>query len=597
MESNKGLLTNHQLGAFYTPEVLSTYVASRLIDFYIEDFSNGKNLIDVKVLDPACGDGALLKSFEKALISKLEEMEFGNIKDGKSSNVFGIDINEQACVEAELNLKNVLFYGRDQQYLVKDALTLMNLNMKNNKILPKELVNFFQSSEGVDCIITNPPWGADLNLNATELKGLGYNLATGQFDSYEVMVELSLSLLKPDGYMALILPDSIFLSEHKNFREFLLKNTTIKLMCRLGEGFFNKVYRSTVVLIIQNRNFQDTDKAICFNLNKENRKKVLNKSLTLLDVEREHSHLISQNRFFNDKEFKFDIDISEREVEQRLLKKIERYDNCWDFFDSGRGVEISKMGLLQICQACLSAFPKGKKETLICKFCGAENNLELQKIIDSKAKPNWEPVIAGEDVNRYMLKKSKYINPNIPSFNYKKAILKNNKNKLLIRKTGLGISASIDYQNSYTLQTVFHFFAKDNIPGYLNVEYLLGVINSRVLLYYHLKKSGETEWKSHPYVTQKLIKELPMPLINDEMKAQLKIAEAISNTVKKIMKHDISIKQKIELDLMIESYVIKLFEITREEYKIIEETINNAEQLKSISALRIPEGHNINFNI
>jgi len=596
MINNNGALTNHQLGAFYTPEILSTYVANKLITYYTADFGDELDLMSIKVLDPACGDGALLKAFEKALYSKLSTTNLSENNTKVISNVFGIDINEKACLESEENLKNVLIEGRHQKYLVHDALTLMNEEMKIKSKLPKLVEDFLQSKDGVDCIITNPPWGAELNQNSKQLKELGYHLATGQFDSYEIMIELSLSLLRKDGFMALILPDSIFLSEHRDFREFLLKNSTIKLICRLGEGFFAKVFRSTVILIIQKRVAISSDRVLCFTLNKDNRKRILSEKKTLLDVEKENAHLIKQSRFLNDKEFRFDIDISDTQIELQLLNKIERYESCWDYFDSGRGIEISKQGQLQICESCLSNYPKAKSETSVCKVCGEMDSLILQKIIEPKNVGNWDLVLAGEDINRYLLKKSKYINPNVSNFNYKESVLKTKNPKLLIRKTGLGISASIDYENSYTLQTVFHFIAKKDNPDYINVEYLLGVLNSRVILYYHLKKSGETEWKSHPYVTQKLIKELPIPSIKESIE-EIKIAKAISENVKKLLKPETSIEQKIDLDLIIESYVIKLFGINEEEYKLIEETINSAEQLKSISALKIPDGRRINFSI
>ena len=43
------------------------------------------------------------------------------------------------------------------------------------------------------------------------------------------------------------------------------------------------------------------------------------------------------------------------------------------------------------------------------------------------------------------------------------------------------------------------------------LEFMLAVLNSRAMYYFLAKKHGETEWRSHPYLTQKQVLDLPMP--------------------------------------------------------------------------------------
>ncbi|MEK4863924.1 MULTISPECIES: Eco57I restriction-modification methylase domain-containing protein [Bacillus] len=587
---------NHKLGAFYTPDLLSSYVAKRLLGFFLNDEdNNNKGIANITVLDPACGDGALLKAFENEINLRLNRIEdkIANIEE--SSKVFGIDVNPVACEESEENVSKIIRPDRFQSYLNLDTLTLMNKDLKLNNILPPKIKKFLEKEEGVDCIITNPPWGASINLSSEQLREAGYELAIGQYDSYELMIEISLKLLRENGYMALILPDSIFLHQHKLFREFLLRNTSIKLIYRLGEGFFSGVYRSTVILIIKKQSFTQDSEVSCLNLKKEHRRQILNNKATLLDIELECAHTVPQSRFIQDKEYRFDIDISNSEIELNLIEKIETPPLCWEYFESGRGIEISKFGNVQICKTCSAIFPLSKNGNGVCKKCGALNSLVDYKIIDKNktSQTGWEPVLAGEDINRYALKNSRYINTTLEGYNYKYDRLKSNKPKLLIRKTGLGISASIDYDNRYTLQTVFHFTSKEEAPSYLNVEYVLGVLNSRVLLYYHLKKTGELEWKSHPYVTQTQLKELPVPFIDPDNDEGINIAYQITEKVRLILSEHPNSEEFIRLDLEIESLVLKLFGISREEYVIVNDTINRAEQLKSISALQVPKGFKI----
>lgn len=588
---------NHKLGAFYTPDILSSYVSKRLIEFFLNDEDNNKDIANISVLDPACGDGALLKAFENEINWRLNSTEYNDecfVNNKKVTNVFGIDINPIACKEAEENVSAVIRNGRTQTYMIEDSISLMNKSWKKNDILPNRVKEFILNKDAIDCIITNPPWGATLNLSAQELRGSGYELAFGQYDSYEIMIELSLKLLKQNGYMALILPDSIFLQQHKPFREFLLKNTTIKLIYKLGEGFFNGVFRSTVLLIVKKSTFFQENEVICLSLNKEQRKNVLKNRDTLFNIELQASHLVPQSRFLQDKDYRLDIDVSNSEIELNLIEKIEKHQVCWGYFESGRGIEIAKSGEVQICSKCSSVFPKSKNENVSCKSCSTGESLLSNKIIDKTYHTNWETVLAGEDVNRYSINNSRYINTMLAKFNYKQTMLKSKKPKLLIRKTGLGISASIDYDNRFTLQTVFHFIKKEEAPEYLNVEYVLGVLNSRTLLYYHLKKTGEMEWKSHPYVTQTLIKELPIPLIEQSDVEGIKLANEISNKVKEILSIKPSDNKFIHLDLEIETLVTQLYGINKDEFKIIQDTISSAEQLRSISALKVPDGYEIN---
>jgi hypothetical protein len=85
--------------------------------------------------------------------------------------------------------------------------------------------------------------------------------------------------------------------------------------------------------------------------------------------------------------------------------------------------------------------------------------------------------------------------------------------KLLVRKTGLGLNASVDTSGSVTNQVVFHYLLKPDAPDFF-LHYLEGVLCSSVMLALHVARSGETEWRSHPYVTPKVLGSLPIPSPN-----------------------------------------------------------------------------------
>ena len=110
--------------------------------------------------------------------------------------------------------------------------------------------------------------------------------------------------------------------------------------------------------------------------------------------------------------------------------------------------------------------------------------------------------------------------------------------KLLVRKTGRGIYSTIDRTGAYTNQVVYIFKLRNALPeqhGPLRLSYMLGVLNSRMMLYRYYKKLGDIEWKSFPYMTQKTIMELPVRRIdfNDTRQAYFhnRIADIVDEVI------------------------------------------------------------------
>lgn len=153
----------------------------------------------------------------------------------------------------------------------------------------------------------------------------------------------------------------------------------------------------------------------------------------------------------------------------------------------------------------------------------------------------------------------------------------------MVRKTGIGIYATIDYADSYVPQVVFIFRLKDaragNDENYA-LEYFLGVLNSRLMLYYHYKKTGDVEWKSFPYVTQKTIQQLPTARIDFGDRNQKRLHDEISHKVSVILNANAPIDR--DADLEIEDLVMKLYGITSEEKMHIWGELEKVQKLRII---------------
>ena len=213
------LLSNNKerkkaLGAFYTPQVLSDLLAKLLVPL-----CEKTNDSHITALDPATGDGILLESFEK--IAKKHKI---GIK------LIGIDIDKRA-----INSSKKRFEGCESEYVFINTDALYPLdNSIPSKGWDALIKKYFP--DGIDLIVSNPPWGADIS-NYASLHH-DFKTAIGQFDIYDLFIETIIENLRQDGIYGIIVPDSIYCQEHKKIREILLTRTTVKGIIRLGEGFF-----------------------------------------------------------------------------------------------------------------------------------------------------------------------------------------------------------------------------------------------------------------------------------------------------------------------------------------------------------------------
>lgn len=189
--------------------------------------------------------------------------------------------------------------------------------------------------------------------------------------------------------------------------------------------------------------------------------------------------------------------------------------------------------------------------------------------------------VAG-DVDRYCAFPSRAIRLNVEGINYKN-LETYFKRRLLVRKTGVGLKASITTEHCMTNQVVFHYSDSDrNATPEFYLSYVLGVFSSRVMFAYHLRTNGENEWRSHPYLTQKIINRLPIPL-PIEGQASWKQARAIAEEVDNVgLDGHISEAR----DQRIEGLVAGLFGLTGADMPWVHNVISSAQELEPMRTLQ-----------
>ena len=539
-------MTVEKYGSVYTPDNLADF-ASFLIFSQIK--ADGASCSTV--LDPACGEGSLLKSYAKTI-------------DQTTSNLIGIDIDSQAINYCQRN------FSSDYKF-INDNFLLPNTRLNNKTDL------YWEDKIGsASLIFSNPPWSKDRCFNSKDLLDAGFSLKRNQYDAYVLFIELSYKILASDGYMCFILPDSIFDTQNDYLRKFLLENMSVKVIARLGEKLFPNVNRATTIILCK-KTKDVANEVSCFRLGTNDRKQILNGTDTLENIYCKKSHKVSQSRFSKNTTFAFDIDTTSSD--EKLINKLRKNKFLADdVFTFSRGIEISTNGLVTKCHLCGYEQPILKHQiglTKICSKCNKEIKVNnSRKLISSEKTSTNKTIFVGENLHRYTIDSEKYIESNVDDVDYKEKVFKNKK-LLLIRKTGLGIYATVK-ANCLTTQSVYVLQPKVSDE---ELYYYLGLFNSRLIYFYYIKEFGENEWKSHPYLTKTIIFALPIKRFESN-----ELTLSISEKAKNLSEH-----YSVDVDIELENEIFNLYGINKGERKKIISELQKLPNLSAIEQMKLLE--------
>ena len=555
-------------GVFYTPSFLAEYLAKKVIKY----FGNRKI---TNAIDPACGDSILLQYFANELL---------NISYQNLPKIFGVDKDINAIVSSTSKFTDKSLKMFFSTFKHTDG--LFPINRKNSIEGWAELRKALKIKNGFDVALSNPPWGSELNGYNSITLNFNFALAKGQFDIFDLFVEVILNNLNNNGVYGLILPDSVFSQEQARFRCLLTENTTVHLIARLGEKIFPEINRACVIIVGSMAEAKSNHQVDCFRLTSNFKKQIIANKLSLEDVEKELMHKVPQNRFLKNDNCIFNIDL--KTDEQKTFDKIQ--NNSLPFkqiVDNTRGAEISKKGVVCQCPNCKQWMPYPKSRQPKCNNCSTALNLNSivkEKIIHNHNGVGNIKLKVGEDLYRFTSVSKSWINILKEGINYKDLSIYSG-NKILVRKTGVGITASMDYENTITNQVVYILKLKTAFEKKLSLEFVLAILNSRAMTYYLIKKFGENEWKSHPYLTQTMLINLPFPKIDFSSYDTQMLINCITEILRKEVSHSRAKNIDKANDLLIERVVAHFFKLNQADYKSIFESLSSSEQLIPIKRL------------
>lgn len=230
------LLPDHQrgaLGAFYTPPAL----AERLLDMAGEA---GVDWRTAKILDPACGGGALLLPAAKRLIEALGDCAPALTLRQIGSRLLGLELDPYAADLAQTALE-ILF---------------ADISQRAGKPLPR-LVRIVDTLEeppkaNYDLVIGNPPYGR-VGLTPEQRQRFARSLY-GHANLYGVFTDIALRWTRPGGLIAYLTPTSFLAGQYFSALRGLLAKEAPPIafdFVHARGGVFEDVLQETLLAVYQ----------------------------------------------------------------------------------------------------------------------------------------------------------------------------------------------------------------------------------------------------------------------------------------------------------------------------------------------------------
>lgn len=378
----------------------------------------------------------------------------------------------------------------------------------------------FGVKDGFDVVIGNPPYVLLQNTNITpKVKDLllsSYYVAQYKVDLYHLFYEKGLEIIKKGGILSYITPIAFLKNTHNNkLRQKLVSESSIQAIIR----FFIPVFDASV----------DNTIFIC------RKGRTANNTVRYIDIKNDINEIIDNkfSGFYNQElanspDYSLALDV---DVDNHILSKIRQNSHLNDFAKSYFGIQTFDRSVF---------------------------------VSNAKLDDNYMPVIDGTNIKRYALA------PHTEYVNFTPEAIKSGGNpnvyscdRIVIRQIGIYPEGCICPSGLYTLNTIYNLYLWNNK---LSLEYLLGLINSKLLHYYWILTYSDSK-KTFPKIKKAPLDSMPI-VDSQDKRTKNKIVSLVTDilTIKRTNPNANTTSDEQEIDRL----VYKLYGLTYDEVKIVD---------------------------
>jgi Alw26I/Eco31I/Esp3I family type II restriction m6 adenine DNA methyltransferase len=563
-------LKRKQQGIYYTPKFVVDYIVRETVGRFLEERSHNE-IVNAKILDPACGSGSfLIRAYEELLnyhayqkgksAAELDQWERLPILTG---NIFGVDLDRQAVEIARLNL---LLRSLSRQETLPSLAD--NIRQGNSLIsgTEQELRSYFgdnwqdkkpfnwqtefkdiMANGGFDVVIGNPPYVTEqlIESERRHFKEKFKDSALGKLNTYRLFMHRGIQLLKENGFLSFIVPITFLTSwDAVALRRLVLENCRVLATITIPEKAtpFQSVTQATAIVVLQK-----TSSA----------RARLGTLVTYAKNISGPSGLVTGTLF--------------PRVPQTIFQTLP--DSMFVLPDNPETLKITQRLDRVAVKLC----------TLAEVYQGEVNLTNYASWISgTKVDESFAPLIRGIDVDRYTLdlypskRKLWWVKADEvrrPHANNIRIVTQEVSNMQQTRR----LKASIAPQGYFCAHTTNYLLPKD--PG-ASLPYILGLLNSKLLDFY-FKLFNSTN-----HLPAREIERLPIPQIDFDNPSDKKRHDDLVTLVDRMLElnrrlapirntacaeREELLRQIKQTDQEIDNLVYDLYGLTEEERKIVEE--------------------------
>ncbi len=588
-------------GVYYTPEYIVRYIVKSTIGKLIKG-KKPEEICQMRFADISCGSGSFLLGIYDLLLrhhtayynknkrTRAEGSKAGcrqhddgtlrlSLKQRREillNNIYGVDIDAQAVEVAQLSLylkmleDETTASAKSYQLELREAL-LPSLNKNiicGNSLIGWDIIErkLFETNEerklnlmnfedafptvmkagGFDAIVGNPAYGAEIPPSANAYLRAKFQTATASLDTYPMFIEQSLKLLKPYGKLSMIVPTGWYSGvRFSALRRLIARTTNPEVFVNLPYDIFAAWVDTTIFAVTKRQEITGWPRRESCSVTLRTFPK-RHKIMSEQEFEKE-TQLADFLQWFSDDSDEY-LTYADSATTSLMRKIKNQNDPLEKLADVQRGVTPFHFTEKPDFKTSRRAF-----DGTVRRYTIDTGGIRYIRFDKSLAEPKPEKYFIGP---RILLR------------------------ELISRQFQLqAVKVTEDFVTNKSMQSILQR------PSSPDLNYLLGILNSRLMSWYFLRRSNIAQRDDFPKIVLKETRQLPIPAVNmnspsnkaqhDKMvqlveqmiSAKEQLAEARTDKDKTFYENKCAV-----IDRQIDQLVYELYCLSDEEIRIIGET-------------------------